>query len=268
MATSRCLAWLVTDARLENFLEGGPKFYPPLRCKELCVGSQDVCANHLRKRERPTTNKNRPASYWGVVSEPIRDFPDGKNYIAFGPWFMEKAKQFPLSMEKMRKLKTLHAAATEGVPQAPPVPEIESVPKNDSVPKNGTVPQKESVPQNESVMVAAPEPKKTKGKIKVVAALPKNEEKPLKKTKPKKGAITTFPELLPIALAEPLQIDEFVDIPVTAFEHGNTLYYLDSKSSKLYDRARDGSTKGKYKGRWDSVAETIVTTIPDSDAES
>lgn len=250
MATSRCLAWLVTDARLEAFLEGGPKFYPPLRCKELCVGSEDVCANHLRKRERPTTNKNRPASYWGLVTEPIRDFPDGKNYIAFGPWFMEKAKQFPLSMEKMRKLKTLHAAATEGVPQAPPVPEIGNV-----------------------VVAAAPapaqaaEPKKAKGKIKVVAALPKTEDTHPKKTKPKKGAITTFPELPPIAVAEPLQIDEFVDIPVTAFEHGNALYYLDSKTSKLYDRARDGSTKGKYKGRWDSVAETIVTTIPDSDAE-
>jgi hypothetical protein len=163
---------------------------------------------------------------------------------------MEKAKQFPLSMEKMRKLKTLHAAATEGVPQAPPVPEIGNV-----------------------VVAAAPapaqaaEPKKAKGKIKVVAALPKTEDTHPKKTKPKKGAITTFPELPPIAVAEPLQIDEFVDIPVTAFEHGNALYYLDSKTSKLYDRARDGSTKGKYKGRWDSVAETIVTTIPDSDAE-
>jgi hypothetical protein len=267
MTTSRCLAWYLNDNYLERYLENGPKFYPPMRCKELCVGNECVCATHLKKRENPPSNlnKNRSGAYWGLVNEPIRNFGDGKNYLALGPWFMEKAKQLLLSEEKMRKLKAQYAAATEGVPNAPPMPSLNAaavaVPEVAAV-ASEPVKKKTGRKKKEEVVVATP----------AAAPAPAPAAEPVKKKRGPKKAVSQVaaadgPIVGVVLEPKPVAVEDFVEVSVRPFEHAGTLYYLDPKKQKLYDRARDGSTKGLYKGRWDSSTETIVSSIPDSDAE-
>ena len=239
-----------------------------MRCKELCVGNEKVCGGHLRKKNNPSANmnKNRSGSYWGLVCDPISDFGDGKNYIAFGPWFMEKAKQYPLSEESMRKLKTLHSAATEGLADAAPI--LPMPPKAnvaEVAPKKkgpGRKKKESSDPSTSTVSVAAPVVTAVPAPAVAPAAAP---SEPKKKRAPKK-ALTETPVVVPasgiVIDATPLEIEDFVEIPVRSFEINGRLYYLDPKKSKLYDR-----TKGTYQGRWDSVTESIVTSIPDSDSE-
>jgi hypothetical protein len=261
---SRCLAWKIHDSTRECFDNGGPKFYMPHRCSKLCIGTEDVCQEHFEKRQKQTSKKNHPSSYWGLVSEAIRDFGDARTILAFGPWFMEKSKQFPLSEQKMRKLKAQYAAATEGVANAPPLPSItSSTSVLESVAPTEPIKKKTGRKKKEEVVTAPPAP--------APAPAPAAPEPIKKKRGPKKAVSQVAAPVGPIVGVvlepKPVAVEDFVEVSVRPFEHAGTLYYLDPKKQKLYDRARDGSTKGLYKGRWDSSTETIVSSIPDSDAE-
>jgi hypothetical protein len=95
----------------------------------------------------------------------------------------------------------------------------------------------------------------------VAIAAPVEKKKPRVKRAPKATSA-------PIAiLAEEEIVADIVEVSVKPFTHGSNLYYLDSAKNKLYDRQRDGGTKGIYQGRWDSVKEKVITDIPDSDQE-
>ena len=235
---------------MDRFDNNGPKFYLPIRCSQLRVADQDVCASHYEKRAKPSLNKNRPACFWGLVTEPIRDRGDGKNYMAFGPYFMEKAKQFSLSNESMVRVKGMHAKAVAGVEA--PVPELPV--ETGTVKKKAAPRKKKDVAVVVAVAVAAPAP----------APAPVEKKKPRVKRAPK----TTSAPIAPIAILAEEEISaDIVEVPVKPFTHGSNLYYLDSAKNKLYDRQRDGGTKGIYQGRWDSVKEKVITDIPDSDQE-
>ena len=244
---------------MDRFDNNGPKFYLPIRCSQLRVADQDVCGSHYEKRAKPSLNKNRPACFWGLVTEPIRDRGDGKNYMAFGPYFMEKAKQFSLSNESMVRVKGMHAKAVAGVEA--PVPELPV--------ETGTVKKKAAPRKKKDVAVPvpiAPVPVTAPVAVAVAVAVAAPVEK--KKPRVKRAPKTTSAPIAPIAILAEEEISaDIVEVPVKPFTHGSNLYYLDSAKNKLYDRQRDGGTKGIYQGRWDSVKEKVITDIPDSDQE-
>lgn len=252
---NQCLAWSISDSKMDRFDNNGPKFYLPIRCSQLRVTEQDVCASHYEKRAKPSLNKNRPACFWGLVTEPIRDRGEGKNYMAFGPYFMEKAKQFSLSNESMVRVKGMHAKAIAGV-EAPAPPELPV--ETGTVKKKAAPRKKKDAPVAVPIAVAAPVA------APVAIAAPVEKKKPRVKRAPK----ATSAPIAPIAiLAEEEIVADIVEVSVKPFTHGSNLYYLDSAKNKLYDRQRDGGTKGIYQGRWDSVKEKVITDIPDSDQE-
>ena len=237
--TNQCLAWSISDSKMDRFDNNGPKFYLPMRCSQLRVADQDVCASHYEKRAKPSLNKNRPACFWGLVTEPIRDRGDGKNYMAFGPYFMEKAKQFSLSNESMVRVKGMHAKAVAGV-EAPPPSELPV--EAGTVKKKAAPRKKKDLPV---VPVAAPVAAPVAVPVAAPVAAPVEKKKPRVKRAPK----TTSAPIAPIAILAEEEISaDIVEVPVKPFTHGSNLYYLDSAKNKLYDRQRDGGTKGIYLG--------------------
>ena len=279
-----CLAWAPKDNKMDRFIDG-PKFYLPIRCQELRVEGQCICANHLRRKMEPLNNKNHPSRYWGLVTEPIQNIErknekTQKSILAFSPWFMEKAKHYTLSHESMVRVKGLMKKAVEGLPEPVAVPEIVTevaavapVKKTRGPSKKKVAAPLVEVPVVEEVLeevTEAPlvplETTKVKVKVKVKAA-PKEKSAPKVKAPTKSSTKGKEPEVPPVAVIEGVIEEDVAIVSVKPFSVNSKLYYIDSVKKKLYDRAKDGTTKGIYQGRWDALEEKIITTIPDSDAE-
>lgn len=256
----RCLAWWIRDTHMDSFIEG-PKYHLPYRCVEPRIQGDVVCAKCFLKRAKPRDRKGfYPAKWWGLVTEPIQDIGEQVNHLAFSPWFYEKAKQFSLSEESMKKAKRLLEDATKAVATTDVPPVLNEAPKNEMISTNTNEKKKPGRKKKEAVVVDAEVKKgeETKEKKKRAPKIVSSKEEKLEPIVPK-AVIADEPAIEAVDV-------EYVQ--VKPFQHEGTLYYLDSKKSKLYDRQKDGSCKGVYKGRWDSVAEKIVTTLPDSDAEN
>jgi hypothetical protein len=256
----QCLAWNIKDDIMGSF-PGGPKYYLPYRCHETRLAGQEICAKCSRKKELPRSNKNHPARWWGLVTEPISDIGDQISHFAFSPWFLEWAKKRPLSPESMVRAKKSIQRAQEGIPNPPALPEV---------PVNTIVQPKVEEPKVEEAKVAeAPVVKKKPRVVK-----PKeNQETPVaeKKKKPRvvkakqEPVVNVTPQAI-LSEETPLEAEDVIEVSVRPFEHAGNLYYMDGKKSKLYDRQKDGGCKGIYMGRWDSVSEKIVKD-EDSDRE-
>lgn len=253
---TRCLAWGIKDEIMGSFL-GGPKYYLPFRCHETKLAGQDICAKCLRKKELPLSNKNHPARWWGLVSEPIDDMKDQISHFAFSPWFVEWAKKKPLPPESMARAKKAIERAREGIENAPPLPSVEAVEPKEILATNPPAPP---------TVVEKKKPRIVKKSSPV--------EETQKETKPRKPRISKKTVASPVApvvqavLSEeaPLEVEDVIEVEVKPFEHAGNLYYMDSKKSKLYDRQKDGGCKGIYMGRWDRELEKIVKD-DDSDRE-
>ena len=246
---------------MDSFVNG-PKYHLPYRCIEPAIKGDTVCAKCFIKRAKPRTKGGfSPSKWWGLVTEPIQNIGEQVNHLAFSPWFYEKAKQYSLSEESMKKAKRLFEVATQNVTVEQPKP-VEEVapPKTETVVEKKKPGRKKKETVVEKPIEKAPEPPIVVEKKKPV----------LKKKAPK---TTVVEEKLPEPIAfisneKSIEPEDVEYIDVKPFQHDGTLYYLDSRKQKLYDRQKDGSCRGIYKGRWDSVAEAVVTTIPDSDAEN
>ncbi len=256
---TRCLAWSVKDDIMGCFL-GGPKYYLPFRCHETKLADQDICAKCLRKKELPLSNKNHPARWWGLVTEPIDNIKDQISHFAFSPWFVEWAKKKPLPPESMARAKKAIERAREGIQNPPPLP---SVPILDI---------------KETAVTPAPAPpavlEKKKPRVVKKSSAVEEKSKETKETKPRKPRIskktvaTTVAPVVQAVLSEesPLEVEDVIEVEVKPFEHAGNLYYMDGKKSKLYDRQKDGGCKGIYMGRWDRELEKIIKD-DDSDRE-
>lgn len=259
----RCLAWWIRDTHMDSFTDG-PKYHLPYRCLEPRIQGDVVCAKCFIKRAKPREKKGfSPAKWWGLVTEPIQDIGEQINHLAFSPWFYEKAKQYSLSEESMKKAKRLLEDATGSTANVvPPVSSVNDTPKNEMVNMNASEKKKPGRKKKDAVVAdAVVKEEKVDIKKKRAPKLVSSKEKKVEEVEAVK----------PKAVIADEPVIEAVDVEyvhVKAFQHEGTLYYLESKKSKLYDRQKDGSCKGVYKGRWDSVAEKIVTTLPDSDAEN
>jgi hypothetical protein len=256
---TRCLAWNVQEHLTGTFV-GGPKFYLPYRCRETKLTGMEICAKCLRKKEGVRGNKNRPARWWGIVSDPIDNLGDQISHFAFSPWFMEWAKKRPLCPESMARAKKAIEKAREGIPNCPPLPVVPEIPSAVSEVAPPVAP-----PIQEPVPIQKKKPRVVQklAPSETPAAPEKAKRKPrvAKKETPVSVAVQAI-----LVSEQPLEAEEVLEVVVKPFEHAGNLYYIDTKKSKLYDRQKDGGCKGIYMGKWDSAVEKIVKD-DDSDKE-
>ncbi len=275
MAT-QCLAWKIDDRRMDSF-ESGPKFHLPLRCDQLRVSGELICAKCLGRREKPRKREGTyPQKWWGLITEPIDNIGPQVNKMVYSPWFLEKAKKYSLSQESMVRAKKMYEAAVAGVEAVPPVPDLVAVaaateaeiPASKETPKKAARKKKDVVVVETSpavVAVSTPvkEKKKPGPKPKAAEAKPKASGETKSKATELKAPAESLPPITAIVEnAEPVASEDTVFIKVRHFEHADKSYLYDSGKHKLYDKKTF-----KYIGRWDSEVERIVHDIPDSDAE-
>lgn len=252
MADTGCLAWRIkndkkTDSLYQLPFESGfhknkkdrLRFYLPFRCRDTVLPGQSLCKKCFDKKTSPVTWPppcgNFPLCYWGLVNEPIRNFGEQINYMAFSPWFLEKARVYRVAPDVLQKAREAWAIATSGLNNIPPLPDM-----GDNV-----------------------EIKPKKIKIKVTHIEPLAPAKPVETIK-KRVQKKVCDSVAPIAIVmneKSLEADAVEEIPVIAKELNGTLYYIDTSKSKVYD-----IKTAKYVGRWDSHRELIVTDRRDSDA--
>ena len=231
------MAWRVRDENMPRFInEKQCKFHIPYRCESKAIQGDKVCGICANKREKPkpTENKNHPSKWWGMIDEPIKNIGALKS-VAFGSnWFLEKFKAgYRISTEDMAKAKkTVQGTAMEKLPDA-----------------------------LSEAAAKAPVPAPAKEKKKPGPKAKKEEAAPLAETKKIKVKVTV---VKPVAVVkeEPIEAEEVHVIQVIKKELNGKQYYYDSGKKKLYE-----PSTGKYVGRWDSVKELVITSIPDSDAE-
>ena len=279
------------------------RFYLPHRCEEIGT-KRGMCEGCRIRSTDPELTKPAPCGsyqnyYLGAVNEPIRAV--NRSRMAFSPWFLERVKKFGISPENLAKARTAWSVAVAGLKDVPPLPDmgdgvITAVPEKSSwAPgeKKKKAPAKPRA-KKETVVVPAPvvqEPKPAKKKpskitIKdkpptqtdvldfepqlstvdpplVVAPPPQLEVNV--KTVRKKKTVAAAPPPQPIAILseeKPVDVEDVETIDVISRELNGTNYYLDTRKNKVYN-----PKNGSYVGRWDSVTQKLITTIPDSDAE-
>lgn len=277
------------------------RFYLPYRCEE--VGTKKgLCEGCKIRSEDPELTKPAPCGsyqnyYLGNVNEPIRAV--NRSRMAFSPWFLERVKEFGISPENLAKARAAWAAAVAGLKDVPPLPDmgdavVTEVPNTSSWTPVGNekkkrAPAKKKVAAESAPVVQEAKSVKKPSKIKLVKALAQtsvleainqsvDEEAPLVVAPPqvevkvkrayKKKVVTStaLPPPPPIAILseeKPVDVDNLETIEVIARELNGTNYYLDTRKNKVYN-----PKNGSYVGRWDSVTEKLITSIPDSDHEA
>ena len=96
----------------------------------------------------------------------------------------------------------------------------------------------------------------------VVAPPPQLEVKVKRAYKRKTVAAAATPPIAILSEEKPVDVEDVETIDVISRELNGTNYYLDTRKNKVYN-----PKNGSYVGRWDSVTQKLITTIPDSDAE-
>ena len=241
--------------------------------------------------------------YLGTVNEPIRAV--NRSRMAFGPWFLERVKEFGISPENLTKARAAWSVAMAGLKDVPPLPDmgdgvITAVPEKSSwtPEKKKKAPAKPRAKKEETVVVPPPvvqEPKPAKKKpskitIKdkpptqtdvlgfepqlstvdpplVVAPPPQPEVKVKRVYKKKTVAAVAPPQPQPIAiLSEEKPVDvEDVETIDVILKHIDGTDYY--YDSRNHKNKLYNPKTGKYVGRLESDTGKIITTIPDSDAE-
>lgn len=285
----QCLAWRIyrdnKDTELHQLLFKGSdsktplRFYIPYRCEEVGT-NKGLCKGCKIRSEDPELTKPAPCGsyqnyYLGKVNEPIRAV--NRSRMFGSPWFLEMHKQFGTSPENLAKGRAAWAAAVAGLKDITPLPDmgdgvVTDVPEKSSwTPVKGE--KKRSPAKKEAVKKAT--------KIKIVAKLaqtnvleamsqPVVEEPSIIVPPPvevkakriyKKKVVIAAPPIAILSEEKAVEV-EMETIEVVARELNGTNYYLDTHKSKVYN-----PKNGSYVGRWDSVTETLITTIADSDHE-
>lgn len=81
----------------------------------------------------------------------------------------------------------------------------------------------------------------------------------------------TVPSTIVASILEPaesaLEVSSVVRVMLRRHEHASKSYWRDGKKEKLFVREANGNV-GPYIGRWNAAAQTIDTSVPDSDTEN
>ena len=264
----------VTEKRCEKKASSG----------KLCEKCMD---NRIEDRDPKKSAGNLGVAWYGLVTE-----VNTSKYIFGGTEWLKDAAAYGISQEGLEKGITAHNDAVKGLNGVPPLPDMSAMVKKEVTEPPPKKEKKTKAKKGDVASEAVEEvkPVKTHGRIKVVAKLAQTNvldamkvqepaEVPLvvapplpqpevkvKRAYKKKVATAAAP--LPPAIAilseeKPVEVDNVETIEVIARELNGTNYYLDTRKNKVYN-----PKNGSYVGRWDSVTEKLITTIPDSDHEA
>ena len=279
------------------------RFYLPYRCENEAK-KDGLCVDCLGKKNSPRAwpdqfRKHQPY-YWGTVLDLIQNIGERETHIAFGPWFLERVKEFGISPENLAKARAAWAAAVAGLKDIPPLPDmgdgvVTQVPDKSSWTPAGNEkkkrgPAKKKVAAEPAPAVQEAKPVKKSKKLKtldkpptqtdvlefehhvpaaepllVVAPPVKVEVKPKPKKKMSTAAAPPPPQPIAILSEEkPVDVDNVETIEVTIKHIDGKDYYYDSRSHKntLYN-----PKNGEEIGQYDSVLDKIIYKISIPDAE-
>lgn len=263
----------VTEKRCEKKASSG----------KLCEKCID---NRIEDRDPKKSAGNLGVAWYGLVTE-----VNTSKYIFGGTEWLKDAAAYGISQEGLEKGIAAHNDAVKGLNGVPPLPDMSAMVKKEVTDPPPKKEKKTRAKKEESVVVPAPvvqEPKPAKKKPSKITIKDKpptqtdvldfepqlsTVEPPLvvapplatkEKTVRKKKTVAAAPTQ-PIAILseeKPIDVEDVETIDVISRELNGTNYYLDTRKNKVYN-----PKNGSYVGRWDSVTQKIITTIPDSDAE-
>lgn len=269
----------VTEKRCEKKASSG----------KLCEKCMD---NRIEDRDPKNCAGNLGVAWYGLVTEPITS-----KYIFGGTDWLKDAAAYGISQEGLEKGIAAHNDAVKGLNGVPPLPDMSAMVKKEVTDPPPKKEKKTKAKKEETVVVPPPvvqEPKPAKKKPSksklldkpatqtdvlgfepqlstvdpplVVAPPPQLEVKVKRAYKRKTvAAAAAAPPPQPIAILseeKPVDVEDVETIDVISRELNGTNYYLDTRKNKVYN-----PKNGSYVGRWDSVTQKLITTIPDSDAE-
>lgn len=275
---TRCMARMTHDHSAQHFGNGRNKFYLEFRCPLPRFRDMDVCVRCLEKK--PKGQQDSRTYDHGKVNEPIPEH----SHIYGGVWYHTHVEkwgepemaavsfalehqreargtydviiskvEFPLEEEMGRPKKAL-AAATAATTTTEAAPVVKAKP--------GRKPKQAAAVEEEKK-----EPPKTKKRTvprKKAEATPYQSLASEQRLIYKEVSLPTHME----QTMEEVDLDDYeVEyITLTTIEIGQTTYYIDRSSQKVFKRIRD-KQMGEYVGRYDPATESIHTDIPDSDDE-
>ena len=289
----RCLGRTISNFKRGRF-QGGIStsdkteragYYHEFRCEKMAASGK-LCEKCIDRRitEHDDTKRlggNQSILWQGLVTEAITS-----KYIFGGTEWLKDAAAYGLSQEGLEKGIAAHNDAVKGLNGVPPLPDMSAMVKKEVT----DPPPKKTRPKKDVVAVPAPAPVVKPSKIRIVkpreqsnvleaisqpaaeteAPLvvppPQPEVKPKRAYKKKVASAASAPEPDPVALLseeKPVDVEDVETIDVISRELNGTNYYLDTRKNKVYN-----PKNGSYVGRWDSVTEKLITTIPDSDHEA
>ena len=265
----------VTEKRCEKKASSG----------KLCEKCID---NRIEDRDPKKSAGNLGVAWYGLVTE-----VNTSKYIFGGTEWLKDAAAYGISQEGLEKGIAAHNDAVKGLNGVPPLPDMSAMVKKEVTDPPPKKEKKTRAKKEESVVVPAPvvqEPKPAKKKpskitIKdkpptqtdvldfepqlstvepplVVAPPPQLEVKVKRVYKKKTVAAAPTQPIAILSEEKPVDVEDVETIDVISRELNGTNYYLDTRKNKVYN-----PKNGSYVGRWDSVTQKIITTIPDSDAE-
>ena len=293
MAAEPCLGRLVRDGpggmmTFSSSAGGSDRtsFHLPFRCDKMGLAN-GLCGVCL-ERERRTAEKvsaargmtlgaTHPSLLHGRVGEPIPFW----SHVFGGAWFnLKMGSGYTLSTDAMvRAKKAVEAIEPSAqLPAAEPMPEgLARRGRKPAASKVKTVVQaKLEFPVAEEMCHESPSiPMAILTPLTItIPVSPASTATPTKKKAAKKvgagaaaaaKAVATTPMGVALAFVDPTTraapVEDIVRIVVKRVEVDGRTLYLDSKKQKLYDM------KYKYVGRYDSTAQRIDKTFPDSDVE-
>jgi hypothetical protein len=290
----RCLGRTISNFK-RGLFQGGVNtsdktkragYYLEFRCEKM-VSSGKLCEKCIERRiieDDDTKSKagNQSILWQGLVTEAITS-----KYIFGGTEWLKDAAAYGLSQEGLETGIAAHNDAVKGLNGVPPLPDMSAMVKKEVTdpPPKKTRPKKDAVavavpvpvpvvkpskirivkPREQSNVLEAISQPAAEAEAPLVVPPPQPEVKPKRVYKKKVASAASAPPPPPIALLseeKPVDVEDVETIDVISRELNGTNYYLDTRKNKVYN-----PKNGSYVGRWDSVTEKLITTIPDSDQE-
>ena len=221
-------------------------YFREKRCENEAV-RDELCEVCLKKKKTPFSSANQQSLYHGKVDEPYFE----NSWIFGSPRYL-RISQIPgntLTAQEQTQAEMAQRIARKGV-------EMKVVPTATATaaaaPKKGR-PKKTAVAPAPAPTEAAPAPPVVLQGPKKVKTQKKVEEPPV---------VVIAAE----SVKEPLEAVEVIKIQLRAREINGISYWYDSSKDKVYEKKKD-NTIGNYVGRYDSSADAICTSFPDSDVE-
>jgi hypothetical protein len=220
-------------------------YFREKRCENESL-RDELCEVCLEKKKTPFSSANQQSLYHGKVDEPYFE----NSWIFGSPRYL-RIIQIPgntLSAQEQTQAELAQRIARKGV-------EMKVVPATTTTagPKKGRPKKTAVAPAPAAAPAAAPTAPVVPVGPKKVKAQKKVEETPV---------VVIAAE----SAEEPLEAVEVIKIQLRAREINGVCYWYDSSKDKVYEKKTDGAI-GNYVGRYDSSADALCTSFPDSDVE-